>query len=67
VKGTRWRHRVRLTEYEVIDDQAQLQCSEARVVDGVLCVIYRSLETTQVYVRPREEFLDGRFEQIVES
>jgi len=65
--GSRWRHKKRGTEYQVIDIDAGLRCSsmaswvEACFRDKPL-VIYRSLATGKYFVRPLDEFADGRFE-----
>lgn len=41
--------------YEVIDSDAK----EERTCDSV--VVYQSLETGKTWVRPKDEFFDGRF------
>jgi len=66
----RWRHKKRGTTYEVITDSASLQCSAApefeKMFDDDVFTVYRSEQTGAVYVRPTEEFLDGRFEKLEE-
>lgn len=66
--GTLWRHKKRGTTYEIITDSASFQCSawphaEETFEDDTFTV-YRSVDTGAVYVRPTEEFLDGRFEKV---
>lgn len=39
-------------------------CNATRESDGVLLVVYRSLETGARWVRPADEFNDGRFERV---
>lgn len=39
-------------------------CNATRESDGVLLVVYRNLETGDRWVRPAEEFNDGRFERV---
>lgn len=64
----RWRHKKRGTVYEVITDQAGIQCSadpafEERF-EADTWTVYRNIKTAAVWVRPTEEFLDGRFEMV---
>lgn len=65
---TIWRHKKRGTTYEIVTDSAFLQCSAApefeRAFEDDAWTVYRSLQTGAVYIRPTEEFLDGRFERI---
>ena len=65
---TLWRHKKRGTTYEIIDDSASLQCAAAeefeRMFEDDSWTVYRNINTGAVYVRPTEEFLDGRFEKI---
>ena len=66
-----WRHKKRGTVYEVLTDVASLQCSAAeefeRMFEDDNWTVYRNVETGHIWVRPTEEFLDGRFEQVVEA
>lgn len=63
-----WRHKKRGTVYEIFTDSASLQCSVAedfeRMFEDDSWTVYRNIETGHVWVRPTEEFLDGRFERI---
>ena len=67
----KWRHKKRGTVYEVITDSASLQCSAAEefeiMFDDDTWTVYRNVETGHIWVRPTEEFLDGRFDRIVEE
>lgn len=69
--GTRWRHKVRGLCYRIISDTACLQCATAvefeEKFEGEHWIVYQSEVTGHVWVRPREEFLDGRFEQIEQA
>lgn len=63
-----WKHKLRGSVYEVLTHSASLQCScwpcaEEQFADEAFTV-YRSVETGAVYVRPTEEFQDGRFTRI---
>lgn len=65
---TRWRHKKRGTVYEIVTSLASLQCScapgvEADFEDDTFTV-YRNVKTGAFYVRPTEEFMDGRFERV---
>lgn len=67
---TTWKHKKRGSVYEVITDTASIQCSadpafEQRFEDESWTV-YRNIHTQSIWVRPTEEFLDGRFEKIEE-
>lgn len=63
-----WKHKKRGGIYEVLFDNASLQCSAApafeRTFEDDTWTVYRNIKTKAVYVRPTEEFLDGRFEQV---
>lgn len=39
-------------------------CNATSESDGVLLVVYRNLDTGARWVRPAEEFNDGRFERV---
>lgn len=58
----RWRHVKRGTTYTV-RGVVQLQCAVPEL-DGVYAVLYVSEGDGREWVRPVEEFLDGRFERI---
>lgn len=68
--GPLWRHRERGSDYEVVDHDASLQCSSApeieRHFEGKTFTVYRSQETGKIFLRPTDEFMDGRFEKIGE-
>jgi hypothetical protein len=65
----RWRHKKRGTIYEIVTDGAMLQCSAAPDVEKAFendtWTVYRNIATGAIYIRPTEEFLDGRFEIIL--
>jgi hypothetical protein len=69
--ATRWRHKKRGTIYEIITDRAFLQCSAApefeKTFDDDSWTVYRNIVTDAIWVRPTEEFMDGRFEKIEEE
>lgn len=63
-----WRHKKRGSVYEVVTQAASIQVSAAPDIEEryghVPWTVYRSIETGLLYLRPTEEFLDGRFERI---
>lgn len=66
--GTKWRHKKRGSVVEVLHDGAHLQCAgtpdlETKFSDEGF-VVYHHCEDRSVWIRPRTEFLDGRFEKI---
>lgn len=67
--GQKWKHKKRGTTYEIIADTATLQCAAAPEFEQMFkddaWIVYRSVDTGAVYVRPAPEFLDGRFERVV--
>ncbi len=52
-----YRHKKTGGIYEVI-------CNATRESDGALMVVYRNTETGDRWVRPADEFGDGRFERV---
>ena len=60
--GEKFRHLKRGSIYVKVG-VAGLQCTSP-VVEGVPMVVYKSIEDGRLWVRPEEEFLDGRFEKI---
>jgi hypothetical protein len=66
-----WRHKKRGTVYEIVTQDASVQCSANPVFeaafDGEAWTIYRNVKTGAFWVRPTEEFFDGRFERIESS
>jgi hypothetical protein len=66
----RWRHRKRGSVYEALSHSALLQCSTAPEFEAAFkskdWTVYRNIETGIFYIRPTEEFLDGRFERVDE-
>lgn len=61
-----WRHKKRGTKYRVLTYVASLQCAEAPEFEAMFdddhFVVYQSIDTGAIYVRPEPEFMDGRFE-----
>lgn len=67
--GSTYRHVKRGTYYTVVGE-VTMQCStlrffhDMRALDGSTWVLYQGTDGAY-YARPKEEFLDGRFELIV--
>ena len=63
-----WRHKVRGSVYEILIDDASLQCSAAPAFEEMFeddnWIVYRNVDTGAFSVRPTAEFHDGRFEKI---
>lgn len=68
-EATRWRHLKRGGTYEIIGRDAAMQCSShpklEEEFETTTFVVIRSENTGMVYIRPTEEFFDGRFEPLV--
>lgn len=64
VMPKRWRHVKRGSEYTLLT-LATMQCSSNPNLDYAIVVIYVS-DDGIMWVRPRAEFFDGRFEAIRE-
>jgi hypothetical protein len=62
LNNTRWRHIKRGSTY-TIRSTATLQCSADPKHDNEAVVIYQA-DDGSVWVRPADEFFDGRFEAI---
>lgn len=66
--GEHWRHKVRGHVYEILTDTASIQCSAAPDFEAQFenenWTVYRNIATGAVWVRPTEEFIDGRFERV---
>lgn len=60
-RGEKWRHKKRGTTYEMIGT-AEVQVTDC-ILEGHFVVVYRA-EDGKLWVRPTEEFYDGRFERI---
>lgn len=69
--GSKWRHKIRGTTYEVVFDTASLQCSSVpgfeELVEDEDWIVYRNNATGSVHVRMAKEFFDGRFELVEEA
>jgi hypothetical protein len=67
----RYRHKKRGTTYEIITHDASMQCSAVPDFEGMFeddnWTVYRNVDTGAIYVRPTDEFMDGRFERIEEN
>ena len=63
-----YRHKKRRAVYEVITEYASLQCSAAPEFESKFeddyWTVYRNIKTGAIWVRPTEEFMDGRFERV---
>ena len=68
--GEKWRHKKRGVVYEIVTDTASIQVSAApeleQMFEDDMWVVYKNLSTGAHWVRPREEFLDGRFERVLD-
>ena len=65
--NTLWKHRKRGGFYRIITTTASLQFSKAAefgVFGDEDWTVYQNTESGSIWVRPTEEFMDGRFEQI---
>lgn len=54
-----WRHKKRGTTYKVIGT-AEVQAEDC-ILEGDLVIVYRADSDGKLWVRPTEEFYDGRF------
>jgi hypothetical protein len=61
---SRWRHKKRGTEYTFLTI-AEMQCSSDPKFDHTEVVVYQG-DDGHLWVRPKDEFFDGRFEAINE-
>lgn len=61
---TKWRHKKRGSEYTILG-VAEMQCSTDPKFDHMPVIIYMG-DDNQVWVRLKDEFMDGRFEAINE-
>ena len=60
-----YRHIRRSTMYEVITDNGEISTNGPS--EGQRVVVYRSLTDQKVYVRNYSEFMDGRFELVLDT
>lgn len=64
----RFRHKKRGSTYLALQIVSfQTSNPSGKELDGVDCMLYMSEETHICYVRPKEEFFDGRFEEILDD
>lgn len=61
----RWRHVKRGSEYDLLGI-AQVQASTP-IVEPQMVAVYRSVREGELWVRPADEFTDGRFEPVIED
>ena len=63
-----YRHKKRGTVYEIVTNNAFLQCSAAPEFEQMFgddtFTVYRNVHTGAIFVRPTKEFDDGRFEPL---
>jgi hypothetical protein len=63
-----YRHKKRGTTYEILHDNASLQCATEQQFENMFeddnWIVYRNVATGAVYVRLEGEFFDGRFERV---
>jgi hypothetical protein len=63
-----WRHKERGLVYEILTDNAFLECSQTPALEvafyTIAWTVYRNINTGGVWMRPTREFLDGRFERV---
>lgn len=57
-----WRHKKRGTTYNILTE-GTMQHSNP-MVDFTDVVVYQDINSGRVWVRPKSEFYDGRFEKI---
>jgi hypothetical protein len=67
--GQKWRHRRRGSIYEIVDSDASIQVASLGSeledqLEGEIWIAYRPVNGHKLFFRMREEFLDGRFEQV---
>lgn len=62
VVPARWRHKKRGSKYTLLT-AATLQCSTNKELDYAKVVIYQG-DDGQLWVRLKDEFFDGRFEEV---
>jgi hypothetical protein len=66
--GQIWRHRRRNSYYEIMSVDAAMQCSSfgsvGEKMEALHFIAYRAVNDFKLFFRPRDEFLDGRFEFI---
>lgn len=63
INGAIYRHIKRGSYYVLLTREAVSQNKDEKH-DNVAYCVYQSLKDSSVWVRPRTEFFDGRFEQI---
>ena len=60
---SKWRHKKRGTIYTEIGRARFQSQHNGRLADGEALIVYQG-EDGQLWVRPKHEFLDGRFERV---
>lgn len=74
LNGTKWRHKKRPgVVYEIVDDDAAIQINDVvddeqrEILEDEAWFAYRATNSHKLYFRMGSEFLDGRFEQVLDA
>jgi hypothetical protein len=69
--GQQWRHKKRGSVYEIVATDAMIQITSIGddemqdMLEDEEWIAYRPIDGHKLFFRMREEFLDGRFEQVI--
>jgi hypothetical protein len=61
----KYKHKKRNSVYSILTI-GTFQCSDKNL-DNTEVVIYRDIKDLKIWVRPKDEFFDGRFEEIKDN